>query len=68
MNLQKLAHVDINHGLDFELAQERLSAEAGRLFRRYRELKADPSRTPAEVDEAREAYIEAQTLYRNIRS
>ena len=66
MDLKKLSNVDINHGLDFEMTQERLNKKAGHLFRRYCEIKADPNRLGKELEEAREAYIEAQAHYLNI--
>lgn len=66
MDLNKLAHIDTNYGVDFERAKERLNAEAGRLFRKYHALKTDAGGTPAEVEEAREAYITAQDQYRKI--
>ena len=62
--MKKLTHVDINYGVDFEIAQERLSAEAGRLFRQYQASKADPNQIPAEIEQARVAYLEAQAAYK----
>jgi hypothetical protein len=64
MDMKKLTHVDINYGVDFEIAKERLSARAGQLFRQYQASKADPSQTPAEIEQARVAYLEAQARYK----
>lgn len=51
-------HVDINYGVDFECAKERLDAEAGRLFRIY--LGTKKTGTPEEVEQAGIAYEAAQ--------
>jgi multidrug resistance efflux pump len=65
MDMKKMTHVDTNYGVDFEIAKERLSAKAGLLFRQYRACKADPSQTPAKIEQARLAYLEAQATYKN---
>ena len=51
--------VDINHGVDFELAQECLSHRAGKLFRQYREA-THGNVAEAEVARLRQAYLDAQ--------
>jgi len=60
MNINNRPHVDVNTGVDFERARERLSAEAGRCFRRYRAVKADVTSSPQEIAQARDAYLDAQ--------
>lgn len=51
--------VDINYGVDFERALERLHHEAGNIFRQYREAKRGNA-DEASIKRLREAYIEAQ--------
>ena len=51
-------HMDINFGVDFECARECLDAEAGRLFRAYREIMV--SGTPEAIEQARADYTDAQ--------
>ena len=51
-------HVDINYGVDFECAKERLDAEAGRLFRAYRETMV--SGAPEAIEQASADYTNAQ--------
>lgn len=51
--------VDINYGVDFERALERLHHAAGKIFRQYREAKHGNS-DEAEVERLHQAYIEAQ--------
>lgn len=58
INDPELAPVSINHGVDFERALEHLQAEAGRLFRAYREAKA--TGTPEAAAQARSDYMAAQ--------
>lgn len=57
INDPDLTPVSINHGVDFERAKECLQAEAGRLFRAYREAQQID---PVETAKARAAYIAAQ--------
>lgn len=61
----ELAPVSINHGVDFERAKECLQAEAGRLFRAYRDAQA--TSTPEAVAMARAAYIAAQARADSLR-
>lgn len=49
--------VDINHGVDFERALERLSHVAGRLFRQYREAKHGHA-DEATIARLRQAYVD----------
>ncbi|PMQ03344.1 hypothetical protein DyAD56_20075 [Dyella sp. AD56] len=51
--------LDINHGVDFERALERLQHAAGKIFRQYREAK-HRNGDEAEVERLRQAYIDAQ--------
>lgn len=51
--------VDINHGVDFERALERLQHAAGKIFRQYREAKHGNA-GEAEIERLRRAYIDAQ--------
>lgn len=51
--------VDINHGVDFERALERLQHAAGKIFRQYREAKHGHG-DEAEVARLYQAYIDAQ--------
>jgi hypothetical protein len=55
-----MSHIDINHGVDFERAQERLSNKAGERFRRYREANGREDASPDEVEQLRAAYLDAQ--------
>ncbi len=59
-NASAKAHVDINHGVDFEIELEELQAAAGKAFHTYRDLKLDPDSTDAQINDARQAYIDAQ--------
>lgn len=59
-------HVDINFGVDFELALEKLQAKAGRLFRVYRAIKA--SGTPGAIEQAYEDYVVAQDRAQSLRA
>ena len=54
-----MSHIDINHGVDFERARERLNYKAGESFRRYREAKDRVGASPEEVEQLRAAYLEA---------
>jgi hypothetical protein len=49
--------VDINYGVDFERALERLSHIAGRLFRQYREAKHGYA-DAATIARLRQAYVD----------
>ncbi|MGO4502615.1 MULTISPECIES: hypothetical protein [unclassified Dyella] len=51
--------VDINYGVDFERALERLHHAAGKIFRRYREAKRGNS-SEEEIERLRQAYISVQ--------
>jgi hypothetical protein len=51
--------VDINYGVDFERALERLHHAAGKIFRRYWKAKHGNS-SEEEIAQLRQAYIEAQ--------
>lgn len=51
--------VDINHGVDFERALERLQHAAGKIFRQYREAKRGNG-SEEEIERLRQAYIDAQ--------
>jgi hypothetical protein len=51
--------VDINYGVDFERAHERLSHIAGRLFRQYREAKHSNANAEA-IARLRQAYLDVQ--------
>lgn len=51
--------VDINYGVDFERAMERLHHAAGKIFRQYREAKHGNA-GEAEIERLRQAYIDAQ--------
>ena len=51
--------VDINHGVDFEQALERLHHDAGRIFRRYWAAKHGNG-SEEEIARLRQAYIDAQ--------
>lgn len=51
--------VDINYGVDFERALERLHHAAGKIFRQYREAKRGNG-SEAEIERLRQAYIDAQ--------
>lgn len=51
--------VDINYGVDFERALERLHHAAGKIFRQYRETKRGNG-DEAEIERLRQAYIAAQ--------
>lgn len=51
--------VDINYGVDFERAHERLSHIAGRLFRQYREAKHGNASEEA-IARLRQAYLDVQ--------
>lgn len=66
MGMMRFAHVDLNLGVDFEIEQERLGAEAGRQFRQYRAAQKDPKQTAADVDRARDAYMCAQARYQRL--
>lgn len=55
-------NVDINYGVDFECARERLNHVAGKLFRQYREAKRDNSSEEA-IARLRQAYLDAQHEY-----
>lgn len=59
-------HVDINYGVDFERARERLNDEAGRAFRVYLQTKSKADATPEAVDAARQAYDDANTAFRKL--
>lgn len=51
--------VDINYGVDFERALERLHHTAGNIFRQYREAKHGNADT-AEIARLRQDYLDAQ--------
>lgn len=51
--------VDINDGVDFERALERLHHAAGKIFRQYREAKHGNG-SEEEIERLRLAYIDAQ--------
>jgi hypothetical protein len=64
--LRNTDHVDINHGLDYELARENLNAAAGRAWRQY--LAAKQMQKPeAEIIELRAAYVETQNEFKNLK-
>lgn len=56
---------DINYGLDFEVALERLHVIAGRLFTQYRAIKLTGS--PEAIEQARTAFIDAQSREKGLR-
>ncbi len=66
MDMMRFAHVDLNLGVDFEIEQEQLAAEAGRRFRQYRAAQKDPSQTAIDVERARDAYVSAQSRYQGL--
>lgn len=66
MDMMRFAHVDLNRGVDFEIDQERLCAEAGRRFREYVAVRKDSKQTAATVERARDAYVHAQALYQRV--
>ena len=51
--------VDINYGVDFERALERLHHAAGKIFRQYREAKHGNA-DAAEIAQLRQDYLDAQ--------
>lgn len=51
--------VDINYGVDFERALERLHHAAGKIFRQYREAKHGNADVAA-IARLRPAYVDAQ--------
>lgn len=51
-------HVDINYGVDFERALERLHHTAGKIFRRYWKAKKGNG-SDEEIARLRQAYVEA---------
>lgn len=51
--------VDINYGVDFERALERLQHAAGKIFRQYWKAKHGNG-SEEEIARLREAYVEAQ--------
>lgn len=56
---------DINYSVDFEVALERLHGIAGRLFRQY--LVAKSTGSPEVLEQAKAAYIEAQSREKGLR-
>lgn len=52
-------HVDINYGVDFERALERLDHAAGKRFREYLKAKKDNG-SDVEIARLRQAYDAAQ--------
>lgn len=66
-NMTNAKHVDINHGLDFERAQERLNNVAGRFFRAYLNIKKSPSATEQEKEAARNKYVDAMAQYKALK-
>lgn len=52
-------NVDINYGVDFERALERLQHAAGKIFRQYWKAKRGNG-SEEEIARLRQAYIEAQ--------
>lgn len=56
---------DINYGIDFEVALERLHGIAGRLFRQY--LVAKSTGSPEALEQAKAAYSEAQSRAKGLR-
>lgn len=52
-------HVDINYGVDFERARERLDHAAGKCFREYWAAKKGNG-SDEQIARLRQAYIEAQ--------
>jgi hypothetical protein len=61
-------YADINHGVDFERAQERLQAEAGKAFRAYLRAKRDPQASPSAVQELQDAYVQANEAAQRLRA
>lgn len=64
--LRTTDHVDINYGLEYEVARENLNAAAGRAWRQY--LAAKQMQKPeAEIVALREAYVETQHEFKNLK-
>lgn len=60
-------HVDINSGLDFERARERLNNAAGAAFRTYTAAKQRPTASLEEVTDALEHYQALQRKAKGLR-
>lgn len=65
MNTAK--HIDINAGLDFERARERLNNAAGQAFRDYSAAKARPNASLEDVAEALHHYQALQRKAKSLR-
>lgn len=64
--LRNTDNVDINHGLDYELARECLNDAAGRAWRQY--LAAKQMHKPEdEITELRAAYVATQNDFKNLK-
>lgn len=59
--------LDINAGLNYERARDRLNQDAGQAFRRYMLLKNNPSTSADAMTAARKAYAEASDECRRLR-
>lgn len=64
--LRKSEHVDINYGLDYERARERLNDYAGRAWRLYLAAK-QMQKSEDEIASLREAYVAAQHKFKNLK-
>ncbi|MCE5234192.1 MAG: hypothetical protein LLF91_12930 [Xanthomonadaceae bacterium] len=60
-------YVDINFGIDFERARERLDREAGRAFREYLRVMKNPDAPEAMRHDTRDAYLQAHARCRALR-
>lgn len=61
-----MRNIDINRGVDFERAKERLEAEAGRLYRRYWEAKRGSDLVA--IEDARAQYQDAAAVAAALRA
>lgn len=68
MSALNATHIEINRGVDFERARDRLNERAGKAFRVYLEAKRSKDATEASINAAREAYDVANSEFRALRS
>lgn len=60
-------YVDINYGVDFERAKERLSAQAGEVFRRLHRARSSGTATEEEIQALRQEYAVACNREKGLR-
>lgn len=61
-------YADINAGVDFERARERLEAKAGKAYRAYWRARHDPQAAPEAAQELQDVYVQANAAAKRLRA